>query len=82
VVVYGAAGGVGTALIDIARLAGARVIGVAGSPEKCAFVRQRGADAAINYATEAAADRVMALTQGRGPICCSITWRARASPMV
>jgi NADPH2:quinone reductase len=66
VVVYGAAGGVGTALIDVARLAGARVIGVAGSAEKCGFVRTRGADAAINYAIEPVVDRVMALTGGRG----------------
>ena len=45
VVVYGAAGGVGTALIDVARAAGATVIGIAGGAEKCAFVRiaRRGA---------------------------------------
>ena len=49
VVVYGAAGGVGTALIDVARLAGANVIGIAGSAEKCAFVRARGAAHAIDY---------------------------------
>ena len=66
VVVYGAAGGVGTALLDIARLAGARVIGVAGSAEKCIFIRERGAAAAINYAIEPLVERVMALTDGRG----------------
>jgi NADPH2:quinone reductase len=66
VVVYGAAGGVGTALIDVARLGGARVIGVAGSAEKCAFVLRRGATAAINYTTEPVAERVMTLTGGRG----------------
>ena len=44
VVIYGAAGGVGTALIDVARLAGAAAIGTAGSAEKCAFVRTRGAE--------------------------------------
>src|SRR5687767_4009546 len=46
VVVLGAAGGVGTALIDMARLAGAAAIGVAGGGEKCAFVKGRGALAA------------------------------------
>jgi len=66
VVVYGAAGGVGTALIDVARLAGATVIGTAGSPEKCDFVRTRGAAHAINYRTEAVAERVNAITGGRG----------------
>src|SRR5665213_453655 len=49
VVVYGAAGGVGTALIDVARQAGAQVIGTAGSAEKCAFVRARGASHAVDY---------------------------------
>jgi len=66
VVVYGAAGGVGTALIDIAKLAGAEVIGVAGSRAKCDFVRERGADAAIDYAAEPVVERVLALTDGRG----------------
>ena len=64
-VVYGAAGGVGTALMDTARVAGARVIGTAGSAEKCVFIEKRGA-AAINYATENVVERVMALTDGRG----------------
>jgi NADPH2:quinone reductase len=43
VVVLGAAGGVGSALVDSARLIGARVIGLAGSAEKCAFLHARGA---------------------------------------
>jgi NADPH2:quinone reductase len=66
VVVYGAAGGVGTALIDVARLAGASVIGTAGSAEKCAFVRARGADHAIDYSRDNVVERVLALTAGRG----------------
>jgi NADPH2:quinone reductase len=65
VVVYGAAGGVGTALVDVARLAGASVIGTAGSAEKCAFVRSRGADHALDYSTENVVERVLALTEGR-----------------
>jgi NADPH2:quinone reductase len=66
VVVYGAAGGVGTALIDVARLAGATVIGTAGGAEKCAFVRSRGADHAIDYSSENTVERVLELTHGRG----------------
>src|SRR5205814_3027208 len=66
VVVYGAAGGVGTALIDVARLAGASVIGTAGGADKCAFVRVRGAAHAIDYAKENVVERVLALTGGRG----------------
>src|SRR3954447_17648048 len=66
VVVYGAAGGVGTALIDVARLAGASVIGTAGSAEKCDFVRSRGAAHAIDYSRENVVERVLAVTSGRG----------------
>jgi NADPH2:quinone reductase len=66
VVVYGAAGGVGSALIDVARLAGATVIGTAGSQEKCAFVKNRGAAHAIDYKSESVVERVLALTDGHG----------------
>jgi NADPH2:quinone reductase len=66
VVVYGAAGGVGSALIDVARLAGATVIGTAGSAAKCAFVRARGATHAIDYRSEPVVERVLSLTGGRG----------------
>jgi NADPH:quinone reductase len=66
VVIYGAAGGVGTALIDVARLAGAAAIGTAGSAEKCAFVRTRGAEHAIDYSREPVIERVLTITGGRG----------------
>ena len=62
VVVYGAAGGVGSALIDVARAAGAEVIGTAGSAAKCEFIRQRGAAHAIDYNTQNVVERVNALT--------------------
>jgi NADPH2:quinone reductase len=66
VVVYGAAGGVGTALIDVAARAGATVIGTARSAEKCAFVRSRGASFVIDYSHEPVVGRVLELTGGRG----------------
>jgi NADPH2:quinone reductase len=66
VLVYGAAGGVGTALIDVARQAGAGVIGTAGSAAKCEFVRARGAAHAIDYSKENVVERVQALTGGHG----------------
>lgn len=66
VAVYGAAGGVGSALIDVAKLAGAEVIAVAGGPDKCDFVRKRGAAHVIDHKTEPVAERVLALTQNRG----------------
>lgn len=62
VVVYGAAGGVGSALIDTARSAGIEAIGTAGSDEKCDFIRTRGAAHAINYNTQNVVERVNALT--------------------
>jgi len=65
VVVYGAAGGVGTALMDVARAAGAAAIGIAGGPEKRAFVAGRGATA-IDYRSENIAERVAAATGGHG----------------
>ena len=78
--VYGAAGGVGTALIDVARHAGATVIGTAGSDEKCDFVRERGAAHAINYNTQNVVERVNALTAATAPTSCSTTSPARRSP--
>jgi len=66
VLVYGAAGGVGTALIDVARDAGAMVIATAGSEKKCAFVRERGAAHAIDYTQENVVERVQSLTGDHG----------------
>jgi NADPH:quinone reductase len=41
--------GIGTAAIQLAREAGARVITTAGSAKKCEACRKLGADVAINY---------------------------------
>ncbi|MFM7331130.1 MAG: NADPH:quinone oxidoreductase family protein [Brachymonas sp.] len=49
VLVLGAAGGVGTAAVQIAKAAGAKVIAAASTDEKCATATQIGADAVINY---------------------------------
>ena len=49
VLVLGAAGGVGTAAIQIAKALGARVIAAASSEDKCALCRAQGADVTINY---------------------------------
>ena len=50
VVVTGAAGGVGAVVVQIAKIAGCRVIGVAGGAEKCRMLTaELGADAAIDY---------------------------------
>ena len=67
VLVLGAAGGVGTAAIQIAKAAGARVIAAASTDEKCALCTSIGADATINYSTENLRDAIKALTSGKGP---------------
>jgi NADPH2:quinone reductase len=66
VLVLGAAGGVGTAAVEIAKLAGARVIAAASSEAKLEVCRRLGADATVNYATEDLRERVKALTGGKG----------------
>ena len=67
VLILGAAGGVGTAAIQIAKAAGARVIAAASTAEKCAMCVSIGADAAINYATEDLRGALKLLTDGKGP---------------
>lgn len=67
VLVLGAAGGVGTAAIQIAKAAGARVIAAASSDEKTAFCRELGADDTINYTRENIREQIKALTGGKGP---------------
>jgi NADPH:quinone reductase len=65
VVVLGAAGGVGLAAIDIARLLSARVIAAASSSEKLAVCRARGAEAVIDYNGEDLKNAIKQIT-GRG----------------
>lgn len=67
VLILGAAGGVGTSAIQIAKALGAKVIAAASSDEKCALCKSIGADATINYSTENLRDAVKALTDGKGP---------------
>ena len=67
VLVLGAAGGVGTSAIQIAKACGARVIAAASTDEKCALCASIGADATINYTTQNLRDAVKTLTDGKGP---------------
>jgi NADPH2:quinone reductase len=72
VLVLGAAGGVGTAAIQIAKAAGARVIAAASNAEKCALCTSLGADATIDYgqhtvASGAFREAIKAATGGKGP---------------
>ena len=67
VLVLGSAGGVGTAAIQIAKAAGARVIAAASTDDKCALCKSIGADATINYSQENLRDSIKTLTDGKGP---------------
>lgn len=65
VLVHGAAGGVGLAAVDVAKLLGATVIATSASDAKLDAVLTRGADYAINV-TGGFREKVKALTGGRG----------------
>jgi NADPH2:quinone reductase len=89
--VLGAAGGVGTAAIQIGKVLGARVIAAASSDEKCELCRSIGADETINYATANIRDELKRMTGAKGPdvvydpvggdlaepVFRSIAWRGR-----
>lgn len=64
--VHAAAGGVGQLLVQCAKLRGAKVIGTAGSEEKAAIARERGADHVILYRQQDFREEVMRLTGGKG----------------
>jgi NADPH2:quinone reductase len=66
VLVHSAAGGVGIVAVQIAKAAGARVIGTVSSDSKAAIAKEYGADDVINYATKDFADEAIRLTGGRG----------------
>lgn len=66
VLIHAAAGGVGTAAVQLAKQLGARVIATAGSREKLARVKDLGADVTIDYKTEDFAKLALDSTDQRG----------------
>ena len=66
VLVHSAAGGVGLAAVQLAKVAGARVLATVSSDAKAGLVEKHGADAVINYTTQNFADEALRLTEGRG----------------
>jgi tumor protein p53-inducible protein 3 len=66
VLVHAAAGGVGSAALQMARIHGARVFATAGGETKCAWVRELGADVVIDYKSQDFADVIRTETAGRG----------------
>jgi NADPH:quinone reductase len=66
VLVHAAAGGVGSAAVQLAKAAGARVIGVVGGAAKADIARELGADLVIDRKSEDFIAKVKEYTQGRG----------------
>lgn len=66
VLVHAAAGGVGGLLVQMLAAVGARVIGTAGSDEKCDVARRHGAGWVLNSRRKDLADEVMRITEGHG----------------
>jgi len=66
VLVHGASGGVGTAAVQLARAAGAVVIGTAGTEAGLKLVKEQGAHDAVNHTAAGYLDELMQLTGGRG----------------
>lgn len=66
VLIIAAGSGIGVAAVQIARLAGARVMATAGTDEKLRRAKEIGADEVINYTKEDFAKRVKEITNGKG----------------
>lgn len=67
VLILGAAGGVGSAAIQIAKAKGAKVIAAVSNAEKCATCKELGADECINYSEGDFREQIKAHTGGLGP---------------
>jgi NADPH2:quinone reductase len=74
--VHGGTGGVGSMVVQMAKAAGARVIGTGGSDEKVAACKQLGADAAVNYKTEDVGEAVSAFA----PDGVNVFWETLREP--
>jgi NADPH2:quinone reductase len=66
ILVHAAAGGAGSALVQMAKRQGMTVYGVAGSPDKARYVTGLGADAVIDRSTDDIGERIATLTGGSG----------------
>ena len=91
VLVLGAAGGIGTSAIQIAKAAKAKVIAAASTAQKADFCRTIGADEAIDLSSQDIRARLKEITAGKGPdvvldpvggalaepVFRSIAWRGR-----
>ncbi|MEL7368784.1 MAG: NADP-dependent oxidoreductase [Myxococcota bacterium] len=67
VFVSGAAGAVGSAVVQIAKIKNCHVIGSAGGADKCAYVKSLGADACIDYRAAEGYDGLLAAVKEAAP---------------
>jgi NADPH:quinone reductase len=67
VFIHGASGSVGTSAIQLAKRAGLKVIGSAGTSKGLELVRAQGADHAVNHTEQNYMDEVRRFTGGKGP---------------
>jgi NADPH2:quinone reductase len=67
VLVHGASGAVGIAAVQLAKAAGLRVIGTAGTDEGRTMVLEQGADAVFDHRDSGRVDAIKTFTDGRGP---------------
>ena len=74
--VNGGSGGVGSCVVQMAKILGARVIATGGSPAKVEICRQLGADLAINYKTE----NVDAAIKAFAPEGVNVWWETLREP--
>lgn len=66
VLIWGAAGGLGHAAVQIAKLLGARVIAAVGDDRKSRFAKSMGADQVVNYRSQDIVEAVRSITSGLG----------------
>src|SRR5208337_1456693 len=74
--VNGGSGGVGSCVVQMAKILGARVVTTAGTDEKVAACRDLGADLAINYKTQ----DVVAAIKGFAPEGVNVWWETLREP--
>lgn len=67
VFVSGAAGAVGSTVVQIAKIKGCTVVGSAGGPEKCAMVKELGADECIDYRAAGGVEGLIHALRGAAP---------------
>lgn len=66
VFIHGASGSVGTSAIQLAKRAGAKVIGSAGTQAGLTLIKAQGVDLAVDHTSEDYADKIVAFTNGNG----------------